>query len=158
MNDDKRLVRLLDLLDLLYQRLGVFEEELVISSNASTKFELRQRIKREVVPDIRRYEEEYWSLCPLETMSIPEQAAENYLHQVERAVVVVEQNLLPSYSAELVPLLQDLRGKLAVDESASSKLKIALPLIPAIASYEVEMDASKAMSLVWDSLKNWIRK
>lgn len=153
-----RLTELADVLDLLYQKLSVFEKELALSSSPLVKFEMKQRINQEIWPDIRRYESEYWSLYPPETIVIPDPTAESYLRQVEFAVAAIEKTPSVNYPPALVPLLQDIRTKLGEDKSASAKLKIALPLIPAIASYELELDTAKAMQETWTSIKSWIRK
>lgn len=58
MSDRQRLADLEELLDLLYEKLSSFERDLIITSNTPAKFELEQRIKREILPDIQRYEAE----------------------------------------------------------------------------------------------------
>jgi hypothetical protein len=65
MSDRARLNDLKDILELLYEKLGEFERELIISSSKPANFELKQRIKPEILPDIRKYEAEYWELYPL---------------------------------------------------------------------------------------------
>lgn len=159
MSDHQRLSDLKDILELLYAKLGEFEKELIMNASSSSKFELKQKIKREILPNIRRYEKEYWDLYPLEAVTIPEEEAEIKLKQVEQAVTSIE--LVPSteYPPEIVFLLQDIRSKLEVmDRAASAKLKLALPLIPAIASYELEMDTEGLMYKVWNSLKRIVRR
>jgi len=153
-----RLVELANVLELLYQKLAAFEKELALSSSPLVKFEMKQRIIQEIWPSIRRYESEYWSLYPPEAIVIPDSTAERYLRQIEFAVVSIEQTSSANYPPGLVPLLQDIRAKLGEDKSASAKLKIALPLIPAIASYELELDTAKVMQEAWTSIKSWIRK
>lgn len=158
MNDSQRADELLDLLDLLYQKLGMFDRELVISNSAPAKFELNQRIKREILPSIRAYEAEYWSLYPVEEIVVPEQDAERHLQQIENAVAEIEQASVSRYPAGLVPLLEDVHTKLSENKPPSAKLKVAIPLIPAIATYEFELETGNAMQQAWNSLKNWIRK
>ena len=157
MNDSQRIAELIDLLELLYQKLSAFEKELIISDSVSKKFELKQQIKREILPNIRTYEAEYWSRYPVESIVISEQEAAQHLYQVENAVTTMEQASASSYPTALVPLLEEIRDRLNEDKSASAKLKLALPLVPAIATYEVELETSKAMQQAWNSLKNWIR-
>jgi hypothetical protein len=48
-----RLADLEGILELLYEKLGEFERELIINANTPAKFELKQRIKREILPDIQ---------------------------------------------------------------------------------------------------------
>ena len=70
MSDRSRLNDLKDILDLLYEKLGNFEKELIISGSKPANFELKQRIKREIFPNIRKYETEYWKLYQQETIII----------------------------------------------------------------------------------------
>lgn len=158
MTDRARLGDLKDILGLLYEKLGEFEKELVINANTPVKFELKQRIKREILPDIRKYEREYWELCPQETIIISDEEAETQLVKVEEAVTSIEQIPSSIYPLELVSLLQEIRDKLDEDKAASAKLKIVIPLIPAIASYELEMETEELMYRVWKKLKRIVRR
>ena len=63
MNDQARLNDIKEILEILYEKLGYFQKELTIASQ-SANFELKQRIKREILPDIRKYETEYWQFYP----------------------------------------------------------------------------------------------
>ncbi len=159
MVDRSRLTDLESLLNLLYEKLGVFEREIILSPNVAVQFELKQRIKREIMPSIRRYETEYWELYPPEEIFIAEEVAASQLVQVTRAVDAIELVSATTYSPELIPLLQDIQAKLAEpDKLASAKLKVALPLIPAIASYEFELETEGLMSQAWKSIKGLVRR
>jgi hypothetical protein len=159
MFDRSRLTDLDSLLDLLYEKLGVFQREIILSTSVAVQFELKQRIKREIMPSIRRYEAEYWELYPQDEIVIPEEAATSQLVKVERAVNAIELVPTNTYPPELIPLLQDLQAKLAEsDKIASAKLKVALPLIPAIASYEFELETEGLMSQAWKSIKGLVRR
>ena len=58
-----------------------------------------------------------------------------------------------------MPLLQDIKAKLEnLDHAASAKLKVVLPLIPAIASYELEMATEGFMYKVWQAIKEFVRR
>lgn len=159
MSDRQRLVDLNRNLEVLYEKLGEFEQELIISASPPTKFELKQRIKREILPDLRRYEAEYWELYPQEAILISDEEAATQLVKVEQAVGAIERIPQANYPPELIPLLQEIRTKLDEgDKAASAKLKIALPLIPAIASYELEMDTEGFMYKAWKSIKAMVRR
>ena len=82
MSDCDRLNDLKDILELLYEKLGEFEKELIISSSKPADFELKQRIKREILPDLRKYETEYWELYPQEAIVISDEEAETQLVKV----------------------------------------------------------------------------
>lgn len=159
MSDYDRLNDLKDILDLLYEQLGEFEKELLTNSHRPAKFEMKQRIKREILPAIRKYETEYWELYPLEATIISEEEAEIQLVKVEQAVVSIEQISSSTYPSELVSLLQEIRDKLQKqDKAASAKLKVVLPLIPAIVSYELEMETQGLMYKTWEKIKRIVRR
>ena len=150
----QRLADLEDLLELQYEKLGEFEKDLALNASTPAKFELKQRIKREILPDIRRYEQEYWELYPMEDFVIPEDEAASQLVQVGQAVTSLEQGSFAEYPPEMFTLLQEIRARLdGLERSASAKLKVAIPLIPAIASYELEMDTEGLMYKAWRKLK-----
>jgi hypothetical protein len=159
MVERSRLADLESNLNLLYEKLGVFERELVLSTSVAVQFELKQRIKREIMPNIRKYETEYWELYPQDEIVISEEAAASQLLKIERAVNAIEIVSATAYPPELISLLQDLQTKLAEpDKVASAKLKVAVPLIPAIASYEFELETEGLMSQVWKSIKGLVRR
>ncbi len=159
MSDRQRLADLEGLLELLYEKLGEFERELIITASTPAKFELKQKIKREILPSIRRYEAEYWELSPTEAIIISDEEAQSQLVSVEQAVKSIERISPVKYPPELLPLLQEIRVKLEdLDKAASAKLKVALPLIPAIASYELEMDTEGFMYKAWKSIKQMVRR
>jgi hypothetical protein len=146
MNDHQRLANLEENLEILYEQLGEFEQELIISSSQPAKFELKQRIKRDILPKIRQYEAEYWELYPKEAIIISDEEAASQLVKVEQAVESIDRILLTFSPRELIPLLQDIRAELEEqNKAASAKLKVVLPLIPMIASYELEIETEGLM-------------
>jgi hypothetical protein len=159
MDDNQRLADLQDILDLLYEKLGVLQNDLVIRDSTTAKFELKQRIKREIIPDIRRYEQEYWELYPSDAIIISEKEATTQLFQIKKAVEDIENISHYEYPPKLVSLLQNIQIKLNdLDKSASAKLKVVLPLIPMIASYELEMDTEGVMYQTWTTIKRLFRR
>ncbi|BAZ31838.1 hypothetical protein NIES4074_43110 [Cylindrospermum sp. NIES-4074] len=159
MSDRIRLADLKEVLDLLYERLGEFQKALVIRDSDSAKFELKQRIKREILPDIRRYEQEYWQIYSSDAIVISEEEATTQLVQVKQAVEAIECISHSEYPPQLLSLLQDIQAKLNdLDKSASAKLKVALPLIPMIASYELEMDTQGIMYKTWKAIERLVRR
>lgn len=159
MSDRQRLAYLEDNLEILYEKLGEFEQELIISSSQPAKFELKQRIKREILPNIRRYEAEYWEIYPKEAIIISDEEAASQLVKVEQAVESIDRISLTFYHRELIPLLQDIRAELEEqNKAASAKLKVVLPLIPMIASYELEIETEGLMYKTWESIKRLVRR
>lgn len=158
MSDRQRLAYLEDNLEILYEKLGEFEQELIISSSKPAKFELKQRIKREILPNIRRYEAEYWEIYPKEAIIISDEEAASQLVKVEQAVESIDRISL-TFDPELIPLLQDIRAELEEqNKAASAKLKVVLPLIPMIASYELEIETEGLMYKAWKSIKRLVRR
>jgi hypothetical protein len=159
MSDRQRLVDLKELLDLLYEKLGEFQKELIVNSHTPAKFELKQHIKRDILPSIRQYEAEYWDIYPKEAIVISDEEAITQLVHLEQAVESIECVSSSEYPSELIPLLQDIRTKLNdLDKTASAKLKLTLPLIPAIASYELEMDTEGLMYQTWKTIQRLVRR
>ena len=159
MSDRQRLADLEELLDLLYEQLGEFQKELIFNSHTPAKFELKQRIKREILPSIRQYEAEYWDIYPKEAIVISDEEATTQLVHLEQAVESIECISSSEYPSQLIPLLQDIRTKLNdLDKTASAKLKVTLPLIPAIASYELEMDTEGLMYQTWKAIQRLVRR
>ena len=91
MCDRNRLNDLKDILKLLYEKQGEFEKELIISNSKPTNFELKQRIKREILPSILKYETEYWELYPQNAIIVSNEDAETQLVEVEEAIASIEQ-------------------------------------------------------------------
>ena len=57
--------------------------------------------------------------------------------QVGQAVTSLEQGSFAEYPPGMFALLQEIRARLdGLERSASAKLKVAIPLIPAISSYQ----------------------
>ena len=154
MNDQARLNDIKEILEILYEKLGYFQKELTMIGQTAS-FELKQRIKREILPDIRKYETEYWELYPQEAIIISDEEAATQLVKVEQAVVSIEKIASDNYSYELISLLHEIRDKLhEQDKVASAKLKLVLPLIPAIASYELEMETEGLISKVLKTIRS----
>ena len=159
--DEQRLNVLEDILEIQYEKLGEFQRELPINASTNQKFELKQRIKREILPDIRKYEVEYGQILAAgiqEAFVVSDVDAEKAIVKVEQAVEHIENIQTESYPQELTRLLQDLREMLnEPGKTAQAKLKVALPVIPLIASYELEMDTEAFLVNAWRGIKSLVR-
>ncbi|MFM2314835.1 MAG: hypothetical protein RLZZ04_4111 [Cyanobacteriota bacterium] len=154
----KRLNDLKSNLELLYEKLGKFEQALISASTERAKLKFRKIIKREILPGIRKYEEEYWKLSPQEAI-ISKEEDTSQLEEVNQAVQSIERIPSSNYPQELISLLKEIRDKLSEpDKEASAKLKVVLPLIPAIASYELEMETEGLMSGVFQAIWEKVRR
>ncbi|MBD2099721.1 hypothetical protein [Leptolyngbya sp. FACHB-261] len=154
--NQQRLIHLEEILEIEYEKLGEFQKELDLSASANANFELRQRIKREILPSIRKHEVEYGELLAKESEAflISEPDAETAIIQVTQAVEHLESSPLDKYPDEMRQLLMDIREKLEdPGKTAAAKLKVALPVIPLIASYEMELDTEASIVRVWRGIK-----
>ncbi|MGL4500349.1 MAG: hypothetical protein ACRCU2_14885 [Planktothrix sp.] len=146
--NQQRLNDLQENLDLLYEKLGMFEQELIIAANANQKFELKQRIKKEIIPQIERYESDFWVIIAQESgvnfENTDDQTVTEVLVSLQSAVTAIERVNSSNSSNELMEILRDIKAKLNEPEaSASAKLKGTIPLIPGLLSYEVDLDTER---------------
>ncbi|MGL4500794.1 MAG: hypothetical protein ACRCU2_17125 [Planktothrix sp.] len=146
--NQQRLKDLQENLDLLYEKLGMFEQELILAANANQKFELKQRIKKEIIPQIERYESDFWVIIAQNEGVIFEntddQTVTEVLVSLQSAVTAIERVNSSNSSNELMEILRDIKAKLNEPEaSASAKLKGTIPLIPGLLSYEVDLDTER---------------
>jgi hypothetical protein len=135
----KRLVQIEELLDIEYEKLHEFEKAISLADGISQKIALRQQIKRDLSPRIRKLEQEYAEVlaAAVQPDTIPEREAEVLVAEVIDAITTTDRQKPANTPQEMVRLLAEIRDKLSEPgKSASAKLKINLPLIPLIASYE----------------------
>lgn len=157
--NQQRLKDLQENLDLLYEKLAMFEQQLIIAASPPQRFELKKRISREIWPSIRKYEKEYWDLLPQEAILITDEEAEETLGNLDQAVTAIERVDNDRYPPEVLELLKEIRSKL--DEpgtAAAAKLKVALPIVPLLASYELEMDTEGMLSQLWRGLRDRLKR
>ena len=156
--NQRRLNDLQNNLDLLYEKLGMYEQERIMATGEQ-KIALKQRIKREILPDIRRYESEYWDLMPKEAIAISDEEAEVTLVEVDRAVKAIERVDAAEYPPGMIELLGEIKNQLNdMDKAAAAKLKVALPIVPMLASYELEMDTEGMFSRIWQPIRNRFKR
>ncbi|MCT7965363.1 hypothetical protein NG799_03320 [Laspinema sp. D1] len=146
--NQQRLNDLQENLDLLYEKLGMFEQELAICANANQKFELKQRIKKEIIPQIKGYEVEFWEIIAQDAgvyfENPDEQTATEVLATLQSEVTAIERVNSSTSSNEVMEIIRDIQAKLNEPEaSASAKLKGTIPLVPLLLSCEVELDIEK---------------
>lgn len=156
-----RLPQLEEQLSLTYENLHEYEQEIKLAAGADQRIALRLRIKREILPELERLEREYAALLD-DTVSIDtlsESEAETALNSLIPAVTKFNDNLPATVSNDEILIqikkLQDLitdSGK-----TAAAKLKIALPLLPTLVSYEFELDTENALTNAWRGLKKLFR-
>ncbi|HAZ49820.1 MAG TPA: hypothetical protein DDW76_17480 [Cyanobacteria bacterium UBA11369] len=104
---------------------------------------------------VRVYQREYWEkLAQQKNFYILEELdASNAIVEAQTEVVqVIESN--PNVNNELMYLLREILAKLNEPGTpAAGKVKLALPLIPGILSYEVELDTENSLRRAFQPIK-----
>lgn len=156
----QRLNSLEKILEIEYEKLSEFQSEISMLAPSPTKTALKQRIKREIIPDIRKYEAEYGEILfkSSDASLVPQNEAEETLAEVVQVVEHIEVLPPETYPREMLELLREIREKLdEPGKTAAAKLKVALPIIPMLASYEMEMDTEATLIRVWQQVKSLFR-
>ena len=152
----KRLKEVEELLDIQYEKLFELEKALETADGATQRVVIRQHIKREITPSLRQREQEYAELLAagVQVESIPEEEADVIVAELVEATSNTEANTGSSAPGEMLELLQQIKQKLdEPGKTAAAKLKVALPIIPLISSYELELDTENFVTTVWRKAK-----
>lgn len=158
MSNPQRLANLEKHLQLLDEKLGELERQAIINADPNRKFQLKKEIEG-VILEICKYEQEYWEIYPLELVSIPEGVAEEELGKFQKAFQSCNNVLDWDYPSQLSYLLSEINAKLDnLEQSASVRLKLVIPLIPMLVAYELEIDTERAIYTTWRSLKTFLLK
>jgi hypothetical protein len=151
---NQRMMHLEELIQLEYEKLHDFEQDLIIAASANQRFEVRQRIAKDILPNLRNHEIEYAQLLAATTAAdkVPEAEAQKLLDQVSDAADSLQGKL--SESPKEAAALQRLKEELSKPGVASAKLKLTLPIIPLIASYELTLETAGLMMTAWRGVKS----
>ncbi len=158
--DTQRIRALEKILDIEYDKRSQYEEQIALCARTPNAIELRQRFKREVLPDIQRYEKEYADLLArrVNLHQIPAGEAEKSLADVTHAIDGLDRHSSQALPDEGSSLLVEIR-KIVDDreKTAAAKLKVALPIILLLVSCEMELDTEIALQSVWKQLRTLFR-
>jgi len=160
MPPSRKLAEIEKQLELLYETLNSAKKRLAITDDIFAKTAIKQRIREEVLPEIRQLEAEYWDLLAQEAgfCKVEEVDARNAIVEVVGEVEHIEKQPATNYPDELMRLLREIRDKLNEPGTpAAAKAKLALPLIPGILAYEVELDTENTLRKVWEPIKRLFR-
>jgi hypothetical protein len=158
---NRRLGDLEKALELRYETLGKAEKRLAITDEIFAKNAIEQRIREEVLPELRQYEAEDWEVLVQEARScgVEEVEAQNAIVEVVHEVELIENNPNANYPAELLNLLWQIRDKLNEPKTpVEGKAKLALNLLPGVITYEVELDTERALRRVKEPIKRLFRR
>lgn len=160
MPPSRRLTDLEKNLELRYETLGEAEKRLAMTDEIFSKNAIKQRIREEVLPELRKVEAEYWEVLVEEsrTCAVEEVDARNAIIEVVPEVEAIANQPSDNYADEFMQLLREIRDKLNEKElPAAAKLKAALPLVPGILSYEVELDTESSLRRVFQPIRRLFR-
>ena len=160
MNSTRRLADLEKILDSLYETLGKAQNRHAYTNDIFEKNSINQRLSQEVLPEIRKHEVEYWSLLEVEApdCQVDEVAASNAIVKVVQEVELI-QSQPNQYPDDFIHKLQEIIDKLNEPQTpVAGRLIATLPLIPAILSYELELDTEISLKRVFGRIKKLLKK
>ncbi|MCP2730088.1 hypothetical protein [Limnofasciculus baicalensis] len=159
MDSKQRLANLEKILNLHYETLDAARKRCAVANDIFEKNAINQRIREEVLPEIRQAQTNYWNFLETQTSSLMEVDAHNAIVEVVPEVELIVNNSSAKYPEELMQKLHEILKKLNEPQTpAAAKLKAALPLIPGIVSYEVEFDTENSLTRVFERIKQLFKK
>jgi hypothetical protein len=147
----KRIQQLEEQLDLWQDKLHEFEMELGMAEGANARSSVKQRIKREITPAIAKITREYSRLAT--QVEYEEAEAEPIVAELVDAIDGQRDQLVkyePSIQVQLDSIRQELRD---LNKSATAKLKVALPIVPTLVSYELDLDTENFLTEIWGKIR-----
>jgi hypothetical protein len=155
----KRLSHLQSEVEKYYDQLAGQEEAKRLVEDAQ-KVRIQQGIDK-LKRDIGSFEREYWLRWGAEIagLTIPEADAERVASQLVREVEFLEIEPAVQSNAELMKVLQEIKAELSKPGiPAAGKLKAAIPLLPGLISYEMELDTEGLLRRVFPTFCNFADK
>jgi hypothetical protein len=185
----QRLAQLEGLLEIEYSKLHKFRREMAMSLGEA-KINLEERLQREILPTIRRYETEYVHLAakilPVEdgvdtgfSDSLESKNSENFANfDDDQPILLTSLDatqavalLLEAVETTLTSTItgnraEEIRRRLKKMEetlkdptkTATAKLKIAIPVLPTLVTYELEIDNENLLVNTWKTVKELFKK
>ncbi len=158
----RRLADVEETLDSLYETFGEAQKRLGYANDIFEKNSIKQRIRREVLPELHQIEKQYWELLAQEADSyeVNEVEANYAILQVEPEVVqLIENQPRVNYPDKFMQLLLEIRDKLnEPGQPAAAKAKLALNLVPGILSYEIEIDTENSLRKAFQPIRQLFKK
>lgn len=144
-----------DILALYYEKLKIFQNELAIALGIDAKFAIENRIKRDILPYIKKYETEYASLLASELLEIEmsDKEAEEGVAEIKNVIMIIKETAQEAGSEDLVKSVEKAQKALERPTTAKGKLQAAIPIIPGIMSYQLEIDTHSTLMSLWEKLK-----
>ncbi|RCJ19563.1 hypothetical protein A6770_05310 [Nostoc minutum NIES-26] len=148
-------------LELWYETLGSMEQDLARTYDSRAKIAINQQIRDDILPQIRKYQVEYWQLLAqvAPSCTVDEIDACNAIIQVVQEAELITNNSHANYPNEVMQLLHQILEKLNKPEQlASAKVKVAVPLVPGIVSYEGELDTEESLRRIFQPFKRLFKE
>lgn len=142
-----------------YDQLACQETAKRLAEDAQ-KVRIQQGIDK-LKKELGSVEREYWLRWRAEIagLTIPEADAEIVASQLVREVEFLEIEPAVESNAELMKALQEIKAELSKPGiPAAGKLKAAIPLLPGLISYEMELDTEGLLRRVFPSVCNFVDK
>ncbi|MEG4318840.1 MULTISPECIES: hypothetical protein [unclassified Microcoleus] len=163
MPPSQRLADLEKALELRYETLGKVKKRLAMTDEFFAKNAIELRIREEVLPELRQCKAEYWELLAEEVRTCEVEVAEvDASYALVEVVPKIERIVNQSstkYPDELMQKLQEILYKLNEPKTpVAAKLKAALPLVPFIMNYELELDTEILLRRVFERMRQLFKK
>ncbi|MEM9219130.1 MAG: hypothetical protein AAGD25_32950 [Cyanobacteria bacterium P01_F01_bin.150] len=157
-----RLNQLEELLSNLYEQKYALEEEADLTPDPLARTQAEQRIRKRILPQIKKYETEKWELlaAQADSLDIDEDDAEVAIAEIIEAAPRIEAQS-GSYPDEVLILLQQIVAKLEEPgPTAAGKLKGVLSSFPPFigVSYEAELDTENVARKYFPTFSKLIPK
>lgn len=143
-----------------HEELLAGKEEAKRLAEDAEKVRIQQGIDK-LKRDIGSFEREYWLRWRTEIagLTIPEADAERVASQLVQEVEFLEIEPAVESNAELMKVLQEIKAELSKPGiPAAGKLKAAIPLLPGVISYEMELDTEGLLRRVFPTFCNFADK
>ncbi len=155
----KRYEELRQLLDEYYAQLVDFQLELARAEGGGQRVKLRRQIAVDILPKLGSYEDEFAAqlAAGASESSIPTDEAEVIVAELVKVTSTLQEG--EGVRDQIRSLAKQLKEQL--DEpgrSAAAKLKVALPIIPGIARYELELDTENLVNQVWRKARDLFQR
>lgn len=157
-----RLKQLEELLNTLYEQKYALEQEAQLTPDALAQTRAKQRLKIQILPEIKKYEIEKWELLATQadTLDIDEAEAEVAVAEIIEAAPIIEARSV-AYPDEVLALLREIVAKLnEPGPTAAGKLKGVLSSFPPFigVSYEAELDTENVAKKYFPTFSKLIPK
>ena len=128
-------------LQLLYEQLDAAEKAAIREVNAISRKKYEQEIRDTLLPDVRKYEQQY-AIALSQQVKKQDPILEPIAATIVGELVDEIEMIQPiAKTDEMRSMLQEILVELRKsDVPASAKLKIAIPIIPNVVTYELEGD------------------